>query len=113
MEQTLPPVENPRLHKLNLGFLIGISALSLPIYGLLAIVLAFCDSPGAWCANPTNLRWLALFAWWIPLAIWLALLVGVIRKKPWRVAVWAGGALFTVMAGILLVLTVLTIYETA
>ena len=88
-----------RLRRLNVWVLIGITILALPIYALLALTLLFCDAPGAWCQNNANIKLIYLFGLLVPFAIWSGLLVGAIRKRPWPVAVWAGGGLLLVMVG--------------
>ena len=86
-----------RWRKFNLWILLGITSLALPIYALLALAMLFCDAPGAWCQDSANINLIYDFGILGPFAIWLILLIGAIRKRPWVVAVWAGGALLLVM----------------
>lgn len=88
-----------RLRRFNFWILIGITILAVPIYALLTLTLLFCDAPGAWCQNSTNINLIYVFGVWAPFVIWLGLLVGAIRKRPWPLAFWAGGGLLLLMAG--------------
>ena len=99
-----------RLRRLNFWVLIGITVLALPIYALLALALLFCDAPGAWCQNSTNINLICIFGVWVPFATWLGLLVGAIRKRPWRIAVWAGGGFLLLMVGTVAWLIVLAAF---
>ena len=97
----------PRLRKANFWILIGITILALPIYALLMLVLLFCDAPGAWCQADANINLIYIFGVILPFAIWFGLLVGALRKRPWRAAVWAGAFLLVLMTGAAIWLAVL------